>query len=133
MGIGMGWHHIVLADLPGSQRHFGVLGLAELCQLMEDGRQLICQRGVTATQLVLQCHTTMAQLRLLAVRDGFIPNPSPTQDGIILHSSPTWDDFILHPSPMQPMETRPKALKWALFDPSVVTQHQRGEIIKIKR
>lgn len=62
MGTGMGWHHIVLADLPGSQRHFGVLGLAELCQLMEDGRQLICQRGVTATQLVLQCHTTMARL-----------------------------------------------------------------------
>lgn len=47
---------MVLADLPGSQCHFGVLGLAELCQLMEDGGQLICQRGVTATQLVLKCH-----------------------------------------------------------------------------
>lgn len=85
MGTGRAWHCMVLADLPGSQCHFGVLGLAELCQLMEDGGQLICQRGVTATQLVLQCHITMAKLRLLEVQDGLIPNSRLTGDGFILH------------------------------------------------
>lgn len=52
-----------LADLPGSQCHFGVLGLAELRQLLEDGHQLVRQRGVAAAQLVLQ--HTVARLRPL--------------------------------------------------------------------
>lgn len=47
-GQGRGGHSVVLADLSSSQCHLGVLGLAELRQLIEDGRQLICQCGVTA-------------------------------------------------------------------------------------
>ena len=63
-GQGPGRHSAVLADLPGSQSHFGVLGLAELRQLLEDGRQLVRQRGVTAAELVLQ--STMVRLGPLA-------------------------------------------------------------------
>lgn len=82
---------MALTDLPGSQRHFGVLGLAELRQLTEDGRQLVRQRGVTATQLILQCthHYGSAE----GPRCG-VASP---------HT----------PSPTQAIGTRPEALKWA--------------------
>lgn len=40
--------------LPCPQRHFGVGCLAELGQLCQNIDQLICQGGVTATELVLQ-------------------------------------------------------------------------------
>lgn len=121
MGTGMGRHCVMLADLPGSQCHFGVLGLAELCQLMEDGRQLICQRGVTATQLVLQCHSHHGSAQAPCCVGWLHPKPQPHRGW--LHPAPS--------APLQPKGTRPKALKWALFDPSVVTQHHRGEIIKV--
>lgn len=56
--MGTGWDSTVPADLPGSQCHFGVFCLTELRQLVQDGCQLICQRGFPAAQLVLQCTTS---------------------------------------------------------------------------
>lgn len=48
---GAGWAGI--PHLPCSQGHLGVGRLAELGQLCQDIDQLICQGGVTATELVL--------------------------------------------------------------------------------
>lgn len=42
-----------VSDLSGSQSHLGVLHLAELCELIQNGSQLICQSGIPATKLVL--------------------------------------------------------------------------------
>lgn len=41
------------SHLPRSQGHLGVGRLAELGQLCQDIDQLVCQGGVTATELVL--------------------------------------------------------------------------------
>jgi len=87
-GQGPGRHSAVLADLPGSQSHFGVLGLAELRQLLEDGRQLVRQRGVTAAELVLQC--TMARLGPLAA--GWL---HPTRAMGIRPKAPKWQNAAL--------------------------------------
>lgn len=46
----------VVSYLARSQGHLGVGGLAELGQLGQDGHQLVCQRGIPPTQLVLQRH-----------------------------------------------------------------------------
>lgn len=75
-GQGWGQGDKVLTDLPGSQGHFGVLGLAELRQLVEDGCQLICQRGVTATELVLQSthHHGLAQAPHRRMASSHIPS-----------------------------------------------------------
>lgn len=40
--------------LAGTQSHFGVSGLAELCELCKDGHELIGQCGVPPTQLILK-------------------------------------------------------------------------------
>lgn len=40
--------------LAGTQGHFGVGGLAELRELGKDGHELIGQRGVPPTQLILK-------------------------------------------------------------------------------
>lgn len=55
---GSAWILNTLPYLPRSQGHFGVGRLAELGQLCQNINQLICQGGVTATELVLNIKRT---------------------------------------------------------------------------